>query len=64
MDSIYKMDTSIFPSPCLPANIDDSEFVDITAAGDAFRKYFDPKTGKTHDGATYHKQMQEMLDAA
>ena len=44
------------PPAFLPIDLDVSGMMDVTALGDAWRKYNDPNTGTTHDGADYHAQ--------
>lgn len=46
---------------CLPTDLDTTGFIDVTPLGAPWRKYYDPETGKTHDGAEYYRQAKEQL---
>jgi hypothetical protein len=59
----WDCDTSDWPHSFLPANIDRTGWVDVTAIGDSWRKYLDPATGVTHDGAAYYARFQEELES-
>ena len=54
---LFEIDKSVFPWSCLPYGIDASNFIDITAIGDGWRKYMDTSTGRIHDGEEYAKLM-------
>lgn len=59
-NEIIEIDRSESPPSCLPSWLDKSNLVDITIVGDAFRKYFDPKTGSIHDGVEYYERAKKM----
>lgn len=42
---------------CLPADLDVSGFQDITTIADAYRVWFDPRSGAVHRGQDYFNQM-------
>lgn len=53
---------SAWPVTILPEDVYDrrAELVDVTAIGDAYRKFLDPVTGKVYDGAEYARKLDEL----
>lgn len=45
------------PSTCFPADLNTSDFVEITAIDDSWARFLDPKTGRVHSCEQYRKEM-------
>ena len=44
------------PSLCVPEDFDEGAMVEITTVADVWRKFMDPKSGKTYDCEDFYKQ--------
>ena len=54
----FKVNRILTPPSCLPADLDPSRLMDITALGDPWRRYVDPETKEVHDCAKYWNEAQ------
>lgn len=45
------------PPSCFPADLDTSDFIEISQVGDQWAKFIDKETGQKHDCKKYHDEM-------
>lgn len=59
MPYAFELDCSVSPPICLPTwLVNRGRLIDVTQPHHAFRVFFDPAKGETHNGAEYFKESQ------